>query len=302
MMKLFRDTLETYWELADMILVFGVVVFAVMLFLLSASTFSAAGAGFMRYMSILTGELGFYEFVLLEIITLLSIFALSFLVVSITLAVKLRRSMDDIGFRKIMSRFPKYTFELTLIWVVLGAVSLAIGVFFSLIPLSELFWTLLAILSAVLAILFGAMAATKMKKKGFIKAVVFAVFFLFMAFFAVMHWANALVAWIMLLLWAFFIFVPQTLILGEKELIDSLRASAEFFTKRPMAIVLYYLTAVVLLLVMITIEVVLGRMRIFLIPQILSAAIMFLFAIPVLEILKANVYLTRYKLLLSGLK
>jgi hypothetical protein len=117
-----------------------------------------------------------------------------------------------------------------------------------------------------------------------------------------MQWANALIAWIMLLLWAFFIFVPQTLILGEKELIDSLRASAEFFTKRPMAIVLYYLTAVTLLLAMITIEVVLGRMRVFLIPQILSAAIMFLFAIPLLEILKANIYLTRYKLLLSGLK
>lgn len=112
---------------------------------------------------------------------------------------------------------------------------------------------------------------------------------------------NAISAALMLLLWAFFIFLPQSIVIKDLSFSQAMRDSAKLCRKKPLAIVLFYLSTLVLLFLLIVLEVLIGQTKIFWLPPIISAIVLFLFIIPYLEIVKANIYLTRYKLLLSGL-
>ena len=106
----------------------------------------------------------------------------------------------------------------------------------------------------------------------------------------------------MLLLWAFFIFLPQAMILHDKKFADALRDSAEYCIKKPIGVVVYYALTIAFLALLLIIDVGLGQTGIFWLPVLADTLLLFLFVIPYLEVLKANLYLTRYRLLLSGLK
>jgi hypothetical protein len=111
-----------------------------------------------------------------------------------------------------------------------------------------------------------------------------------------------IIAFTLLLLWAFFLFFPQIIILHDEEFMTALSDSVKFCLKKPVAVLFYYIATAVLLFLMVALEVLIGQLKVFWIPPLLSSIILFLFVIPYLEILKTNLYLSKYKLLLSGLK
>jgi hypothetical protein len=253
MLKLFIDSAETYLEAARLVLVFGFMVFAVMLFLIVSFTYVVGGAGFVRYSSLLAGEFSAVQLLVLALVGLISLFCLSFLAVAVTMVVKLKRSLDDIEFLKLISRFPKYLLKLMLWWLLLGAVT----------------------------------------------------FFCMLVFNAV----NAppyLTAFLMLLLWAFFIFIPQSLVLHDKKFADALTDSASFCLKKPVAVLTYYVLSCILVFSLVLLDVLLGQFFIteetVFITTFINSGLLFIFFIPYLEIVKANVFLTRYPLLTLGLK
>ncbi|MCD6522715.1 MAG: hypothetical protein J7K68_03120 [Candidatus Diapherotrites archaeon] len=248
-MKILWDSLETFFESIRLIAVFGFMVLAVMLFLMSFFTYVVAGAGFIRYQDIITGSISPPGLIIYGLVSLVSIFSLAFLSTAVTLIVKFKRSMDDIGFVKLLAHFPEYVINLMVAWIILGVITFIIGLLFNVLSLPPI-----------------------------------------------------ITALSMLLLWAFFIFLPQSMILKDKKFVDALRDSTRYCTKRPLAVIFYYAVTLILLFVLVLIDVIIGQFKIFWLSSIINATIIFLFVIPYLEILKANIYLTRYKLLLSGLK
>ena len=249
MLKFIGDAIETYVESARLILILGFIVFAVLLFPTTFFSYVVAGAGFVRYSNILTGSLDLPYAILLAFLSLFSLVCLAFLSVGATMAVKFRRSLDDMEFSKFVARFPKYVTRLTVWWIVLGAVTFAVA--FS--------------LNAVNA----------------------------------PSWASALT---MLLIWAFFIFIPQSLVLHEKGFRAALRDSAKYCLKKPLAVLVYYIVTCILLFALVLVDVLFGQFFLSWVAAIINSAILFIFVIPFLEILKTNLFVTRYKLLLAGLK
>ncbi len=248
-MRLFSDSLEAYFESLSLISVFGFLVFAVMLFLLSMSSYVVVGAGFIRYADVLAGTVPPSDAVIFLLVGIVSLFSLSFLSTAVTLIVKLRRSMDDINFMKLLVKFPRYVLRLMIAWGAIGVASFLVGLVFNAASLPP-----------------------------------------------------ALSALAMLLMWAFFIFLPQALILHDKEFVPALKESTYYCLKKPAGVIIYYLLATFFLLIMLALDVGLGQTGIFWLPVLVNTLLLFIFVIPYLEVLKANLYLTRYKLLLSGLK
>ncbi|MCD4739754.1 hypothetical protein K8R43_01025 [archaeon] len=254
MLKFVTDSIETYLEAWRLILVLGFIVFAILLFLTSFFTYVVAGAGFIRYSSLLGGEFDYVQLFILAVISLLSLFCLAFLSVGVTMIVKLKRSLDDIEFLKFIIRFPRYISRLMLWWIILGAITF------------------------IITISFNAIGAPT--------------------------WISALA---MLLLWAFFIFLPQSLVLHDTGFWDALKESSQYCMKRPGAVILYYLISSFLLFVLVCLEVIfgqffLGDMSLTWIAVITNSLLLFIVFIPFLEIIKANVFVARYRLLTLGLK
>lgn len=247
-MRLVVETVDTFFETLNLVALFGFLVFAVMLFVLSFFTYAVGGAGFLRYSDLLSGAISLSEFAIFLVVTVVSVIALAFLSVAVTLIVKLRRSLDDIGFVKMLSLFPKYWHKLSVAYLFLGAVTILIGMVFTVASLPA--------------------------------------------------FATALT---MLLLWAFFIFLPQSIVLKEHSIVDAMRDSVKFCTKKPVAVILTYVATLLLLISLIVMEVLIGQLKIFWITPLFSSFILFILVIPLLEIFKANLYLTKYKLLLGGL-
>jgi len=248
-MKLLTDSLETYFESASLILVFGFLVLAVMLFLLGFFTYVSLGGGFIRYADVLTGAIEPLQGLVFLIVTLVSIFSLSFLSTAVTLIVKLRRSMDDTGFMKLLTHFPRFVSRLMIAWSVLGLISFVIGLVFTAVSLPS--------------------------------------------------WVTALA---LLSLWGFFIFLPQSLILQDKTFFHALRDSVKYSIRKPKAILFYYALTSLFFLLMLFIDVGLGQTKIFWLPAFINTSFLFLFVLPFIEIVKVNLYITRYRLLLSGLR
>ena len=248
-MRLLTDSLEAYFESLSLISVFGFLVFAVMLFLLSMFSYVVVGAGFIRYADVLAGTIPIGDAILFLLVGIVSLFSLSFLSTAVTLIVKLRRSMDDIQFMKLLVKFPRYVLRLMIAWGIIGTVSFLIGLMFNAAGLPP-----------------------------------------------------ALSALAMLFIWAFFIFLPQALILHDKEFVPALEESVNYCLKKPLGVVVYYVLALFFLLALLALDVGLGQTGIFWLPVAVDTLLLFIFVIPYLEVLKANLYLTRYKLLLSGLK
>jgi len=224
-------------------------VLAVMLFLMSFFTYVVGGAGFIRYQDIIAGTISPLSIIVYGLVGLVSIFSLSFLSTAVTLIVKLKRSMDDVGFTKLLVHFPEHVINLMVAWIILGLITFFIGLLFNALNIP-----------------------------------------------------TALTAFTMLLLWAFFIFLPQSMILKDKKFFDALKDSAKYCTKKPLAVILYYLLTAFFLFILVIMEVVLGQFMLFWLSAIISSVAIFLFVLPYLEILKANLYLSRYKLLIGGLK
>ncbi len=248
-MRLLTDSLEAYFESLSLISVFGFLVFAVMLFLLGFFTYVVVGAGFIRYADVLAGTIPVGDALIFVLVGIVSLFSIAFLSTAVTMVVKLRRSMDDIHFTKLLIRFPRFVIRLMIAWGILGAISFLIGLVFNAIGLPS-FLTALA----------------------------------------------------MLLVWAFFIFLPQAMILHDKEFVPALKDSVNYCLKKPFGVIVYYIFTIAMLAVLLVLDVGLGQTGIFWLPVLVNTLLLFLFVIPYLEVLKANLYLTRYKLLLSGLK
>jgi len=248
-MRLFTDSLGAYFESLSLISVFGFLVFAVMLLLLGMFTYVVVGAGFIRYADVLAGAIPIADALILAVVGIVSLFSVSFLATAVTLIVKLRRSMDDIQFTKLLVKFPRYVLRLMIAWGIIGIATFLIGLVFNAVGLPS-FLTALA----------------------------------------------------MLLIWAFFIFLPQAMILQDKEFVDALKESASYCIKKPLGVILYYALTIFMLAILLVIDVGLGQTGIFWLPVLVDTLLLFLFVIPFLEVLKANLYLTRYRLLLSGLK
>ncbi|MCK4328088.1 MAG: hypothetical protein KAW41_06525 [Candidatus Diapherotrites archaeon] len=248
-MRLLTDSLAAYLDSLSLISVFGFLVFAVMLFLLGTFTYVVVGAGFVRYADVLAGAIPIADAIMLVIVAVVSLFSVSFLATAVTLIVKMRRSMDDIQFTKLLVKFPRYVLRLMLAWGLIGVVTFLIGLVFNAVGLP-----------------------------GFLTALA------------------------MLVLWAFFIFLPQSMILHDKEFVDALKDSASYCVKKPLGVIVYYVITIAMLAMLLVIDVGLGQTTIFWLPVLVDTLLLFLFVIPYLEVLKANLYLTRYRLLLSGLK
>lgn len=248
-MHILSDSLEVYLESLSLIAVFGFLVFAVMLFFLSMFSYSVAGAGFVRYSDVLVGALPPADALVFAIIGVVSLFAASFLSTAVTMVVKLRRSLDDIHFTKLLIRFPRHVIQLMVAWGAIAIVSFLIGLVFSAV-----------------------------------------------------HLPAFLTALAMLFIWAFFIFLPQTMILHEQPFVPALGESVRYCLKKPLAVGVYYVLSIFLIALLLVVDVGLGQTGIFWLPRIVCTLLLFLFVIPYLEVLKANLYLTRYGLLLSGLK
>lgn len=248
-MRLLTDSLETYFESLSLITVFGFLVFAVMLFLLGVFTYVVVGAGFIRYTDVLAGTIPASEAIIFVLVGIVSLFSISFLSTAVTLIVKLRRSMDDIHFMKLLIKFPRYVLRLMVAWGVIGIATFLIGLMFTAVGLP-----------------------------------------------------SAITALAMLLLWAFFIFLPQAMILHDKEFVAALKESVNYCLKKPAGVLVYYVLTLFFLAILLALDVGLGQTGIFWLPVLVDTLLLFIFVIPYLEVLKANLYLTRYKLLLSGLK
>ncbi len=248
-MKLIADSLETYIDSARLILPFSFLVLAVTLFMLGFFTYVVAGAGFVRYADVFTGVIGPLDYAFFFVVGLLGLFAMAFLSTAVTLTVKLRRTMDDIGFRKLMVRFPRYLYRIMAAWVMLGAATVLMGLLFTFLRLPT--------------------------------------------------WLIALAE---LGLWAFFIYIPQSIILHDKRFGEALEESAKYCIKKPLAVATYYVFMLVLLFLMILVDVFFGQFYLFWLAALFDAFILFMFIIPYLEIVKANIFITRYRLALSGLK
>ncbi|MFC2174691.1 hypothetical protein ACFLQ2_02365 [archaeon] len=248
-MRLLTDSLEAYVESLSLISVFGFLVFAVMLLLLGMFTYVVVGAGFVRYADVLAGAIPIADALILIIVGIVSLFSVSFLSTAVTLIVKLRRSMDDLHFTKLLVKFPRYVLRLMIAWGIIGVVTFLIGLVFNAVGLPP-FTTALA----------------------------------------------------MLVLWAPFIFLPQSMILHDKEFVDALKDCVKYCLRKPLGVVVYYILTTFLLAFLLVIDVGLGQTGIFWLPVLVDTLLLFLFVIPYLEVLKANLYLTQYRLLLSGLK
>jgi hypothetical protein len=163
--------------------------------------------------------------------------------------VKLKRTMDDIGFSKLLFHFPRYLYRIMAAWVMIGAATVLVGLVFTALQLPS--------------------------------------------------WAIALTQ---LLLWAPAIYLPQSIVLHDKHFREAVRESANYCLKKPLAVLTYYFGMVMMLLFMLGVDVVLGQFYLFWLSALFDAFLLFMFIIPFLEIVKANIFITRYKLALSGLK
>jgi hypothetical protein len=249
-MRILGDSLEAYFESSSLILVFSFLVLAVMLFLLTTFTYVDMGAGFVRYLDVVKGTISGPQALITVIVALVSFFSLAFLQTAVTIIIKLRRSMDDVGFFKLLVHFPWFVTILTVAWAVLGVAMFLVGTVFTAVGLPP-----------------------------------------------------ALIAFANLLLMAFFLFLPQALILHDLSLADALSESMSHTFKKPASVVLYYLLAVAFLSFMLVIDVGLGQLKIVWLPALVNSAFLFLFVIPYLEVLKAQLFIsTRYRLTLAGLK
>lgn len=249
MLKFLTDSIDTYLEAWRLLLVLGFIVFAILLFLTQFSTYVVAGAGFVRYSSLLNLDFDLVSMALLLVVSLLGLFCIAFLSVGATMVVKLRRSLDDHELFKFVTLFPRYLMRLTVWWIVLGAITF------------------------IVMLVSNALKAPS--------------------------WISAL---LMLFIWAFFIFIPQSLVLKEKKFSSALKDSASYCMKKPLAVLFYYALSCFLLFMLVLVDVLLGQFFLSWLAAIINSALLFIVFIPLLEIIKANLFVSRYKLLTLGLK
>ncbi|GEM_PF-5117010 len=142
--SIMKESIETYEEMVELVIPLGLLVLLVSSFLMLGATYISAGAGFVRYQDIVT--MNPISIILFIAISLVGLFAFSFLSVGVTALVKFKRTMDELSFFKLANRALKYSLRVFVAWFSLSAVSFVIGYVFKSFEVPDILLALVLVL------------------------------------------------------------------------------------------------------------------------------------------------------------
>ncbi len=218
--------------------IFALLSLSMMLFL---SSYLAAGAGMIRFSSIRL-DMTLTEAVFFAAVSLASTALFSITLASVISITKLKETLDQSGFAKIINVFPDYVLRVFIFLVIMTVATVAVA----------------AVASFVNA-------------------------------------PPALAQFVLLVLWALFLFSPQVIVLEDYPVLRAMADSKEFVAKHPGALLEYLLIGFVLLILVLVIETVLGQF-LFFEHNIVSVLIVSLVVLPLTQMYASELYLTRYPL------
>lgn len=144
MFNVLRRSLKIYTETLNLVMLFSFFILFSLFLMPLVSTYVNVGAGFIRFSSIVN-DLNAFQSVIFILVSFASLLLLSFFIAALVSVVKLKETLDHVAFSRVLNTFGKYIFKVFIFLLVMGLVSVAIGLIFDLVNIPD-FITQLVIL------------------------------------------------------------------------------------------------------------------------------------------------------------
>ena len=127
MEKVLRKSFVVYKSTAQLSLGFGVFIILALLLIPLISRYVDVGGGFIRFSSLYTSDITLFQAAILVAVGLASIALLSLFLAAQISIVKLRETLDHVGFAKVSAVFPRYVLRIFLFLLMLSVISITVG-------------------------------------------------------------------------------------------------------------------------------------------------------------------------------
>ena len=144
MFSVFKRTIKVYVGTLNLVALFSLFILFSLLLMPLLSTYVDVGAGFIRFSSILY-DMNALQALVFLLVSLASILLLSFFIASLVSVVKLKETLDSVAFSRVISTFGKYVLRVFYFLIIMGVISVLIGLIFNLLNIPD-FVTQLALL------------------------------------------------------------------------------------------------------------------------------------------------------------
>jgi len=124
--NVFGKTLKMYFENFVFVLFSCLFALLSLSFLPFVSTYLSAGAGFLRFSSLIF-DMQILELAIVLLIFLVSLLLMSLFAVSVISIVKFKETLDHIGFRKVKTVFGKYVLKVFGFFILMALISVGLG-------------------------------------------------------------------------------------------------------------------------------------------------------------------------------
>ncbi len=138
MFNVLKRTARVYLSTLNLVALFSLFILFSLVLMPLVSTYVNVGAGFIRFSSIVN-DLNAFQAVIFLLVSIASILLLSFFIASLVSVVKLKETLDHVAFSRVVSTFGKYIFKTFVFLLIMGLVSVALGLVFDLLGFSDIF-------------------------------------------------------------------------------------------------------------------------------------------------------------------
>jgi hypothetical protein len=130
MLKAISKANEIYFSTLNLTVYFSVFILFSLILLPLVSSYVNAGGAFLRFTS-LYRDVNPATALVFVLVSFISLFSLSFFISAIISVVKLRETLDHVKFTKAVSTFTRYVVKVFMFFVMMSALSIAVGVLLS---------------------------------------------------------------------------------------------------------------------------------------------------------------------------
>jgi len=134
MFSILKRTMKVYLSTLNLVTLFSLFILLSLFLMPLVSTYVNAGAGFIRFSSLMH-DMNAFQAVIFLLVSIASTLLLSFFIAALVSVVKLKETLDHVAFTRVINTFGKYIFKVFVFLIIMGFVSIAIGLISSLIGL-----------------------------------------------------------------------------------------------------------------------------------------------------------------------
>ncbi len=136
MFNVFKRSVKIYLGTLNLVALFSLFILFSLVLMPLLSTYVDVGAGFIRFSSILY-DMNALQALVFLLVSIASILLLSFFIASLVSVVKLKETLDNVAFSRVISTFGKYVLRVFYFLIVMAVVSVSIGLIFELLNIPD---------------------------------------------------------------------------------------------------------------------------------------------------------------------